>query len=135
LEKKHKTVKVGVVQATPALFNIEKTVEIVIDWIEKAAKEGCKLLLFPESFIPCYPRGVRFDAIVGKRTDKSRDQWLDYWSNSLEIPSAFFDRISVAIKKAQIFVALGVTEKESLGGSLHCALLYFDTKGELIGKH
>lgn len=133
----HKTIKVGVIQATPALFDIEKTIEIIISWIEKGANEGCELLLFPESFIPCYPRGLNFDAIIGKRTDKSRNQWLDYWNNSLEIEhsSQYIEKISVAIKKANLFVALGVTERESVGGSLHCALLYFDKEGKLIGKH
>ena len=125
----------GVVQATPALFDIEKTVQIVIDWIEKGAKEGCDLLLFPESFIPCYPRGLDFDSIVGRRTEKSRDQWLEYWENSLETSSIYVEQIGEAIRKAGIFVALGVTERESVGGSLHCALLYFDKQGQLIGKH
>ena len=36
---------------------------------------------------------------------------------------------------ANLFVALGVTEKESIGGSLYCSLLYFDNQGKLIGKH
>lgn len=132
---KNKTIKVGVIQATPALFDIAKTVEIILSWIERGAKEGCELLLFPESFIPCYPRGVRFDAVIGRRTDKSRDQWLDYWQNSIETTSEYIQVIGEAIKKANLFVALGVTEKESVGGSLHCALLYFDNQGNLIGKH
>lgn len=131
----HKKVKVGVVQATPALFDIEKTVQIVVEWIEKGAAEGCELLLFPESFIPCYPRGLDFDSIVGRRTKKSRDQWLKYWENSIETSSKYIEQISEAIRKATIFVALGVTERESVGGSLHCALLYFDKNGNLIGKH
>lgn len=128
-------IKVGVVQATPALFDIEKTVEIIISWIEKGAREGCELLLFPESFIPCYPRGIDFDAVVGKRSDKSREQWLDYWENSIETSSPFIEKIGDAIRKASLMVALGVTEKESIGGSLYCTLLYFDENGELIGKH
>jgi nitrilase len=131
----HKKVKVGVIQATPALFDIEKTVQIVIDWIEKGAAEGCELLLFPESFIPCYPRGLDFDSIVGRRTEKSRNQWLEYWENSLETSSSYVEQIGEAVCKAGIFVALGVTEREPVGGSLHCALLYFDKKGNLIGKH
>jgi nitrilase len=133
--KNNDKIKVGVVQATPALFDIAKTVDIIISWIEKGAKEGCALLLFPESFIPCYPRGLNFDAFIGKRTEKSRNQWLDYWQNSLEIPSDYVEKISKAIKKAHLFVALGVTEKENIGGSLHCSLLYFDNQGNLIGKH
>ncbi|RDB04454.1 carbon-nitrogen hydrolase family protein [Runella aurantiaca] len=131
----HKKIKVGVVQATPALFDIEKTVQLVIEWIEKGAAAGCELLLFPESFIPCYPRGLDFDSIVGRRTEKSRNQWLEYWENSLETSSHYVAQIGEAIRRAGIFVALGVTERESVGGSLHCALLYFDKQGNLIGKH
>lgn len=130
----HKT-KVGVIQATPALFDIKKTVDIVISWIEKGAKEGCDLLLFPESFIPCYPRGLSYDAIIGRRTDRAREQWLDYWDNSIEDTSEYITKIGEAIKKANLLVALGVTEKEIIGGTLHCSLLYFDSNGNLVGKH
>lgn len=128
-------VKVGVVQATPVLFNLDKTTDLVIKWIEKAANEGCELVLFPESFIPCYPRGLNFDAVVGKRTDKSRTLWLEYWQNSVEEDSSAIQRISQAIEKAGIYVALGVTEREKLGGSLYCSLFYFNRDGKLAGKH
>lgn len=131
----HKRVKVGVVQATPALFDLEKSVDLVIDWIARGVGEGCELLLFPESFIPCYPRGLTFDAVVGRRTDKGRSLWLDYWSASIEVGSEPFNRISEAVKKARILVALGVTEKDPIGGSLHCSLLYLGKDGTLLGKH
>ncbi|NBA84621.1 nitrilase [Emticicia sp. CRIBPO] len=130
-----KKVKVGVVQATPALFDIEKTIGIIISWIEKGAEAGCELLLFPESFIPCYPRGLTFEATIGRRTDKGREQWFDYWQNSLDTSSGHLDTISAAIKKANLFVGLGVTERENTGGSLHCSLLYFDNQGHFMGKH
>ncbi|MGI4822847.1 MAG: carbon-nitrogen hydrolase family protein [Janthinobacterium lividum] len=130
-----KRVKVGVIQATPALFDLAASVELVISWIEKGAQAGCQLLLFPESFIPCYPRGLRFDAIVGRRTDKGRDMWLNYWENSVAVGSPELARISEAIRKAGVLVALGVTEKEPIGGSLYCTLLYFDQQGVLIGTH
>jgi nitrilase len=130
-----KTVNVGVVQATPALFDLEKSVDLVISWIERGARANCQLLLFPESFIPCYPRGLRFDAIVGRRTDKGRDMWLDYWENSIEVDSESIRQIQEATKKAGMFVGLGVTEKEPIGGTLHCSLLYFGPDGTLLGKH
>ena len=130
-----KIVRVGVVQATPVLFDLEKSVDLVIGWIGQGAEAGCQLLLFPESFIPCYPRGLTFEAIIGRRTDRGREQWLDYWTNSVEVESDGIARISEAIKKAGIMVALGVTEKEPIGGSLHCTLLYFGKDGTLLGKH
>ncbi|PRY40022.1 nitrilase [Spirosoma oryzae] len=129
------TVTVGVVQATPALFDREKSIDIVIDWLGRAKRAGCQLVLFPESFIPCYPRGLRFDAVVGRRTDRGREQWLDYWANSLDVPSPSVDRLSNAIRDAGLFVGLGVTEREPIGGTLHCSLLYFGPDGTLLGKH
>lgn len=128
-------VTVGVVQATPALFDREKSIDIVIDWLGRAKQAGCRLVLFPESFIPCYPRGLSFDAVIGRRTDRGREQWLDYWANSLEVPSPSVDRLSNAIREAGLFVGLGVTEREPIGGTLHCALLYFGPDGTLMGKH
>ncbi|WP_019987351.1 carbon-nitrogen hydrolase family protein [Rudanella lutea] len=129
------TVNVGVVQATPALFDLAKSVDRVVDWIQKGAEQGCQLLLFPESFIPCYPRGLRFDAVVGRRTEAGRAVWLDYWTNSIETESTEIDRIREAVRQAGIMVALGVTEREPIGGSLYCTLLYFGPDGRLLGKH
>lgn len=130
-----KNCRVGVVQATPALFDVEKSVDIVINWIQRGAEAGCELLLFPESFIPCYPRGLTFEAIVGRRTDKGRTVWLDYWQNSLEVDSPELARIQQAIRQAGLFVALGITEREPIGGTLYCTLLYFGKDGTLLGKH
>lgn len=135
LNMEFKKLKVGVVQATPALFDIEKTVTIICNWIEKGASSGCEFLLFPESFLPCYPRGLSFDAVIGKRTNKGREVWLDYWSNSLALDSDYLKIISSAVQKSGIMVALGVTEKEVIGGTLHCSLLYFGKDGSLLGKH
>lgn len=128
-------VNVGVVQATPALFDLEKSVDRVIAWIARGAQAGCQLLLFPETFIPCYPRGLRFDAVIGRRSDKGRAMWLDFWTNSIEVGSPQLKRISEAIREAGLMVALGVTEREPVGGSLHCSLLYFGKDGVLLGKH
>jgi nitrilase len=130
----HPIIKAGVVQATPALFDLEKTVDIIISWIDKAARSGCQLLLFPESFIPCYPRGLNFDAVIGRRTSRSRETWLDYWENSPELSSPQLARISEAISKTGIFTALGITERSETG-SLYCTLVYFDGSGKIVGKH
>jgi nitrilase len=125
--------KVGVVQATPAFFNAERCVELVLEWIEKAAAQGCQLLLFPESFVPGYPRGLNFDAVVGRRTERGRDLWLQYWRNSLEPSSPHVARIGEAARRAGMFVALGVTERE--GGTLYCSLFYFGADGRFLGSH
>jgi len=123
---------VGVVQATPALFDKPKTIDIVCHWIERAAKEGCELLLFPESFIPCYPRGLTFEAVIGRRTDRAREIWLDYWENSVDLSTDDLKKIQSTIKANVLKVALGVTERHK---SLMCSLVYFNNDGTIIGVH
>ncbi len=127
--------KVGVVQATPVIFDLEASIQKVVEWIERGHREGCQLLLFPESFLPGYPRGLRFDAQVGRRSEASRSTWLDYWTNSVDTTSGVLDPIKGAIQATGMFVALGVTEREAIGGSLYCSLLYFGPEGTLLGTH
>ncbi len=130
-----KKVKAGIVQATPVLFNIQKTVGKVIDLIETGARKGCHLLVFPESFIPGYPRGLSFDTVIGKRGKKGRDLWHLFASNSIVVGDQYCRQISEAVKKAKVFVVLGVTEKDTINGTLYCTILFFDETGTIVGKH
>jgi nitrilase len=49
------TVRVGAVQAEPVWLNLEGGVEKTISLIGDAAKDGVKVLGFPEVWIPGYP--------------------------------------------------------------------------------
>jgi len=129
-------VKVSLVQAAPVLFNLNRTIEKTRESIQEASKDNPDLILFPEAFIPAYPRGLSFGSPVGSRSDLGRDLWQIYWENSLDLASPEFDRLSAIIKTARCYVVIGIIEKESIGnGSLYCTMLYFNPKGELIGKH
>ena len=54
------TVKVAVVQAGPVLFDREAAIEKTCDLIRDISVKGVDLILFPEAFIPAYPRGLGF---------------------------------------------------------------------------
>ncbi len=130
-------VKVAVVQASPVLFNKEKTVSKAVDLIDEASDNGADLVLFPEAFIPAYPRGSTFDTDVGNRTDKGRKLWQKYYDNSVEIPGKITEILSKRARKNRIFLAMGVIEKEpsKQGGTLYCTILYFGPDGSFLGKH
>ncbi len=81
--------KVACVQATPVIFNLEKSVEKVITLTREAAGLDCKLVVFPETFIPGYPAGLGFGTVVGSRTGAGRDQFREYWQNSVEVPGTY----------------------------------------------
>jgi nitrilase len=132
-----RSVKVAVVQASPILFNREATVAKTQELIGSASAQGAKLILFPEAFIPVYPRGLSFGMVVGSRTPEGRKTWNRYWDNSVDVPGPVCDTIGDAAREADAYVAIGVMERDSdfSGGTLYCTLLYFGPDGTLLGKH
>ena len=135
-EKKQK-IKVAVVQAAPVSFDREATVEKACSLIEEAAGQGAQLILFPEAFIPAYPRGLAFGTVVGSRSPVGRRVWQRYWENTVEIPGPTPLRLGEAAKKANVYLAIGVIERDAArsSGTVYCTLLYFGPDGRLLGKH
>jgi len=131
------SVKVAVVQAAPVLFDRAASVEKACRLTQEAAAQGAKVVLFPEAFIPAYPRGLTFGTVVGSRTPLGRATWQAYWENAVEVPSPATDALGNAARQAQAFLAVGVIERDSTysRGTLYCTLLYFSPQGELLGKH
>jgi len=127
------SVKVAVVQAAPVLFDREATVEKAIGLIGEVAAQGAQLALFPEAFIPAYPRGLSFGMVVGSRSSEGRKTWQRYWENAVDVPGPTTAALGEAARVAGITLAVGVIERE--GGTLYCTLLYFGPDGTLLGKH
>ncbi len=126
-------VRVAVVQAAPVLFDREATLERVEALTAEAAGRGASLVLFPESFIPAYPRGLTFGAAVGSRTPAGRRTWERYVANSVDVPGPAVDRLGAAARQAGCHLVIGVTERA--GGTLYCTLLYFGPDGRLRQRH
>jgi nitrilase len=129
--------KVAVVQAAPVLFNREATIQKTCRLILEAAEKDVKLLLFPEAFIPAYPRGLSFGAVVGSRSSEGRRTWQRYWENAVDVPSPAVEAIGEAVREANVYLAIGVIERDTQfsQGTLYCTLLYFGPDGTLLGKH
>ena len=129
--------KVAVVQASPVLFNRDATIEKTCTLILEAAEKDIKLILFPEAFIPAYPRGLSFGAVVGSRSSAGRRTWQRYWENAVDVPGPDVEIIGEAVREAGVYLAIGVIERDTQfsQGTLYCTLLYFGPDGKLLGKH
>ncbi len=129
-------VKVAVVQAAPVLFEREATVDKVCRLASQAAAQGARLILFPEAFVPAYPRGLSFGVTVGQRTTEGRRLWQRYWENAVDVPGPATEQLGEAARKAQVYLSIGVIERDEFSrGTLYCTLLYFGPDGRLLGKH
>jgi nitrilase len=131
----HTSVKVAVMQAAPVIMNGPATVAKTVELIGQAAASGAQLIVFPEVFIPAYPRGLSFGFLVGSRTEAGRRDWQRYFDNSVVVPGPETERIGAAAAEAGAYVAIGVTERDRLNRTLYCTLLYFGPDGTLLGKH
>ena len=132
-----KIIEVAVVQAAPVLFNLDATIEKTCDFIRTASQQGARLILFPEAFVPAYPRGLTFGTVVGSRHPAGRKVWQAYWENSVEVPGPATTALGEAAREANVYLAIGVIERDTLRGTgtLYCTLLYFGPDGRLLGKH
>ena len=130
-------VKAAVVQAAPILFDREATVTKACRLIKEAAAVGAQLILFPEAFIPAYPRGLSFGTVVGSRSPQGRLTWQRYWANAVDVPGPATETLGEAAREAGVYLAMGVVERDSQfsGGTLFCTTRYFGPDGRLLGKH
>jgi nitrilase len=130
-------VRVAVVQAAPVLFDREASTQKACRLVADASAQGAQLILFPEAFIPAYPRGLGFGTVVGSRSEVGRRTWERYWANSVDVPGPATEALAAAAQEAGAYLAIGVVERDTQfsRGTLYCTLLYFGPGGQLLGKH
>jgi nitrilase len=125
-------VQAAVVQAAPIGFDRQQTMDKLERLIAEAAAGGAQLAVFPEAFVPAYPRGIDFGTVVGRRTPEGRDHFRRYFDGAIEVPGPDVDRMATAAREHGIHLVVGVIERD--GGTLYCTALFFGPEGYL-GKH
>lgn len=120
-----KSCRAACIQAAPVLFDKKASAVKALQLIGEAAANGAELIVFPESFIPAYPRGLDFGMYVGGTSREGRSQWLRYYENSVVIPGPETEAIARASTELGVYVSIGVTERDENSGTLYCSNLYF----------
>jgi len=123
----------AVVQAAPVAFDVDATIDIVARLTGEAAATGARLVVFPEAFISCYPRGLGFGTVVGARSPEGRAWYRRYWQSSIDIPGPTVDRLSAIARQHGVHLVIGVIERD--GGTLYCTTLVYAASGDCLGKH
>ena len=125
--QKEKTMRVAAIQLSPVLFDRDGTTEKVIKTIAKCGREGIRLAVFPETFIPHYPYFAWLNppATISDLHGRLNEQ-------AVKVPGPVTEAIGAAVKKAGTVVVLGVNEKD--GGSLYNTQIIFDSDGSILGK-
>jgi len=124
--------KAAVVQAGAVGFDLEAGLEKVARLAGEATAGGARVAVFPEAFLPGYPRGITFGTVVGDRTLEGREHFRRYWEASVDVPGPAVDRLAGIAAENSLHLVVGVVERD--GGTLYCTALFFSPEGYL-GKH
>ena len=127
------SVTAAVVQAASVAFDRERTLDKAAALTADAARQGAQIVVFPEAFVPAYPRGLDFGAVVGSRSDAGREDFRRYWESSVDVPGPAVDRLSGIARENRIYLVMGVIERDR--GTLYCCVLFFAPDGAYLGKH
>jgi nitrilase len=126
-------VRSGVAQIGAVPFDVQATIAKTEQWIAKAGAAGCQIVVFPEALVAGYPKGSDFDIVIGRRTDRGREEFRRYFEASISVPGPETERLGQAAALAGTYVVIGVMEREL--GTLYCTALFFGPDGALLGKH
>src|SRR5436309_10437040 len=126
-------VRVAVVQAAPVVFDTARTLAKLADLAADAARRGAKLALFPEAFVPAYPKGMSFGGLVGSRSPEGREEFRTYFESAVAVPGPATEAVGEAARANGLHLVVGVIERA--GGTLYCTALFFGPDGRLLGKH
>jgi nitrilase len=128
--------KIAAVQAAPVYLDRDATVAKACDLIASAGREGARLIVFPEAFIPTYPGWV-WHLPPAQAGDMLSALYAELLDQAVTIPSQATDRLCEAARQVGAYVAIGMNERnaETSGGSVYNTLLYIDADGQILGKH
>lgn len=130
----HQTnVRAAVVQAGAAPFDSEACVDKAVRLIAEASGLGAKVIVFPEAFIPGYPKGANYGLVVGARDPAGREEFRLYLEAAIEVPGPQTQRLGEAAAAHGAYVVMGVIERDN--GTCYCTVLFFGPDGSLLGKH
>jgi nitrilase len=129
-------VKVAAVQAAPVYLDRDATIAKVGDLVSQAARQGARLVVLPEAFVPTYPDWV-WRITPGAQNGLADELFALLLDQSVAVPSPATDALGLIAKRNQVHVAIGVNERDASlrSATIYNTLLWFGTDGSLLGKH
>lgn len=119
---------VAAVHAASEFLDLNKSVAKACRLIEEAGREGARLVVFPETFLPGYPFWI-----WSHTPAQSAPLFAELFREAVELPSEATRRIGEAAASARTWVCMGLNERD--GGTLYNTLVWFDDGGRMVARH
>ncbi len=128
--------KVAIVQESPILLDREKTIEMAVGLVDKAAEGGADLVVFPEAFISGYPAWI-WRLRPGGDWGISEELHTRLLNSSVDIDNNELSSLCEAAKKNRVTIVCGLNERD---GKLSRATIYntvviIGEDGSILNRH
>jgi nitrilase len=129
-------VTVACVQAEPVILDRDATIEKLGGLAAEVARQGARLAVFPEAFVPAYPSSAWAKALAGWADDGAKQAFALLAREAVEIPGEAERRLGEIAREHELWLVTGVTERDpAKPGTLYNTLLYHAPDGRLALKH
>jgi nitrilase len=129
-------VTVACVQAEPAVFDRDGTLERIATLTAEAAGEGAELVVFPETFVSVYPSSAWAKALAGWSDPAAKAAFAALVGSAVAVPGPAADRLGEIAREHGVWLVTGVNEVDpERNGTVYNALLYHAPDGSLALKH
>lgn len=123
--------KVAAVQAASVFLDRERTTDKACALIREAARNGARLVVFPETYIAGYPHWTWLHTVKD-----GQKYFNSLVKSSVTVPSPTTDLLCAVARECDIYVAMGLNEtSESSFAEIFNTMLLIDPTGRIIGKH
>ena len=128
--------KIAIVQNPPAYLDREKTITLVVEYIEEAVKEGASLIVFPEAYISGYPTWIwRLRpggdmGLLGEIHERMVKSAVDLSSDDMK-------PVLDTAKKLKVTVVIGINEIDSefSGSTIFNSVVTIGPDGTILNCH
>ena len=131
--------KVGIVQAAPIFMHLEASIQVAIEHIGAAARQGAQLVVFGETWLAGYPAWLDYcPGATLWNHEPTKEVFAELRRNSLSIPSPEAQMLAKAASDHKVVLVIGVNERVDEGpgnGTLFNSLLTFGSDGTLLNHH
>lgn len=122
--------KVAAAHVAPVYMDVDRSIDKACAWVAEAGRQGVKLLVFPEVFVPGFPYWINGYPPIAQVGLNRR-----YQDASIEVPGPEIDRVQAAAREAGVAVVLGISERMKRGRTCFNSMVFIDTDGSLLGVH
>ena len=123
--------KAAACHAASVFLNTAKTIEKACDLIAEAARNGAKLIVFPESFIPGFPVWAALQAPI-----QSHGFFAALAAEAVRLDGQELATLRMTARRHSVVVSIGVTEgTDTSVGCLWNSNILIGADGSILNHH